>query len=310
MMSGTTGPLPLVSVVLCTYNGARFLEAQLNSLASQTVPLNRLVLRDDGSTDKTVSIVRDWSQNHRVPLVHVTQPVTRLGPARSFLTALAAGGPAQVHLLADQDDVWLPMKIERAIKALEAGPQQPRLYAARQLYVDRELHPLGTSPMPGSTEFSAAVYESQLTGCTMALNETLRLLVSRRVPQQALMHDWWIYMLASASGEIVFDEMPTMLYRQHGQNVIGVGPTGLVALKERVRRAAFAPGGQRRAQLMEFGETFADLLSDQQRALINSLTSTSSSCWRRWAIGTSVPISRRGWLNRLGTRLAIIRGRY
>lgn len=309
-MSGNSGPLPLVSLVLCTYNGARFLDEQLNSLAAQTVPVNRLVLRDDGSTDATVSIVRAWSQEQRIPLIHVTEPVTRLGPARSFLTALAAGGPARFHLLADQDDVWLPMKIERAVKALEAGPQLPRLYAARQLYVDRELHSLGTSPMPGSMEFSAAVYESQLTGCTMALNEPLRLLVSRRVPQQALMHDWWIYMLASASGEIVFDEMPTMLYRQHGQNVIGAGPTGLGAWKERVSRAVIEPGGQRRAQLKEFGDTFSDLLSDQQRTLINALTSTSPSWWQRWALGTSVPISRRGWLNRLGTRLAIIRGRF
>jgi glycosyltransferase involved in cell wall biosynthesis len=302
--------MPLVSVVLCTYNGVRFISEQLESLAQQTVPVNRLVLRDDGSTDATANIVRDWANAQNIPLVHVKEPAERLGPARSFLTAIAASGPARVHLLADQDDVWLKTKIERAVRALEPNPSQPCLYASRQIYVDGALRPFGTSPMPYSLEFNSAIFESKLTGCTMALNEPLRLLVSRRLPQKAQMHDWWIYLLASCAGKIVFDEVPTMLYRQHAHNVVGAGATGLASLVARLRRAVAGPGRQRSAQLQEFGEVFVDLISSPQRSLIDALTSPSSSCWSRIALSASVPVSRRGWHNRLATRISIATGQY
>lgn len=309
-MSASVGGLPHVSVVLCTFNGARFLSEQLDSLATQSVPPDRLVLRDDGSTDASVSIVRDWSRGRGIPLVHVSAPAERLGPARSFLTALAAGGPARIHLLCDQDDVWLPTKIERAVRALAPPSAVPRLYAARQQLVDSSLQPLGTSPSPGPLEFTSAIYESQLTGCTMAFDESLRLLLARHVPDHAQMHDWWIYLLASAVGRIHFDDSPTMLYRQHGQNAIGAGPTGFAALKSRLHRTVNAPGGLRSAQLREFRKTFDDLLDPAQRELIDTLTAPDRTCFQRWAAGLSVPISRRSWLSRIGTRLSIMRGRY
>jgi len=303
-------PSPAISVVLCTYNGARFLPELLESLAKQTLPVDRIVLRDDGSTDGSEDLVRAWTLARHVELVHVTEPPVRMGPARSFLTALGAGGPAFVHLLADQDDVWLPTKIERAYAALRAAGVSPCLYASRQQLVDASLRPIGTSPRPGPLAFSSAAYESQLTGCTMAFNESLREFACRYTPVHMLMHDWWLYLLASATGRVVFDDMPTILYRQHSHNMVGASPTGLAALWKRLRRAASSPGATRSRQLKEFGDCYADALSLAQMSLIDSLTTPPRSWRQRALIALTVPVQRRGWLNRAGTRLSILRGRF
>ncbi len=306
----THAALPAVSVVLCTYNGATYLPELLASLAAQSIQIDRLVLRDDGSNDDSVTIARSWAERCRIKFLLVREPDLRLGPARSFLTALAAAGPAEVHLLADQDDVWLPTKVERAVEAIRRVTSGPALYASRLQVVDASLRPLGAPPPAAGLSFAGAACESVLTGCTMAMNEELRLLAAREISDAVIMHDWWLYLLASAAGRIVFDHEPTLLYRQHGQNAIGAAGSGLSAWAVRLRLAVDGPSGGRRAQLREFGRIYQDVLPQEARRLVRLLTSDDSSWWIRWRTAWTAPIARRKWLDRIGTRVAIMRNRF
>jgi glycosyltransferase involved in cell wall biosynthesis len=300
--------VPTVSVILCTYNGEKYLPALLESLSAQTTAVERIVIRDDGSRDRSVPIVDEWCARHGVEMVHIQVPERRLGPALSFLATLTESRPAKLHLLADQDDVWLPDKIERAAVALRLAGPDPALYASRLQIVDASLHPIGLSSLPTSLTFHNAIYENQLTGCTMAINEAMRLLVCRGMPTSALMHDWWLYLIASAVDSIIYDDVPSLMYRQHAHNAVGAAPSGLRAIAGRTWRAASSRAGQRAAQLRDFGRLYKDLLPQAEQRLIQILTDDGASLDKRWRTAWTVPVIRRTWLDRLGTRVAIMRG--
>jgi len=298
-----------ISVVLCTYNGAAYLPEMLASLAQQSRRPDRLVHRDDGSSDGSAGIVRRWASAQRVDYREIDPQSPRLGPAKSFLSALCGSPPADVHFLADQDDVWLPTKIERAASTLEEHAGTPALYASRLQIVDRLLRPIGVSPTPTRLSFGSASCESLLTGCTMALTEQLRvLLASRALPDIRTMHDWWLYLLASATGTVHFDSCPTVLYRQHGANVLGFEARGWQQLLKRWRRF-ITSANVRSHQLQELRERYADAMTPEALALSDLLAASTS--WRRRArAAVRAPVERQRRHDELATRLSILSGRF
>jgi glycosyltransferase involved in cell wall biosynthesis len=210
-----------IVVLMSTYNGERFIEEQVRSILEQLPADGLLMIRDDGSGDSTVSRIEAFS-DPRIRLVCGNN----IGFARSFLTLLAAAPPnAEMVMFSDQDDVWLPEKIERARRHLEPLTAQPGLYCSAQLLVNVALRPLQvTPPWPRGPSFSSALSENIVTGCTAALNQpAVALLQSAGVPESVHFHDWWLYLVVSAFGSVVVDNHPTLLYRQHGANVIGHG---------------------------------------------------------------------------------------
>jgi len=223
-----------VVVVLSTYNGERFLPEQLESLLVQTHRNWRLYWRDDGSSDGTVGLMERFTARageHRC--IRLVAPAGRLGPTGSYLALLraaqAALRPGDALAFADQDDVWLPEKLERGAKALGTLPDAvPGLYCARQILVDAELHRIGTSgPVGTPCAFPAALTQNVATGCTVMLNRAASRLVAASRPATATLHDWWCYLLVSAAGgQMVQDSEPVVLYRQHRRNVVGA-PTSM-----------------------------------------------------------------------------------
>jgi glycosyltransferase involved in cell wall biosynthesis len=226
---------PIVTVILATYNGSRYLPAQLESLARQTVRPSRIVVRDDGSVDDSLALVKQWAGHQRIACQVIIGP--NLGPARSFLTASAQAKDSDYYFFCDQDDVWLEDKIERAVTSLSAEQGKPMLYASRLQVVDQKLQPLRQSELPAHLSFSSAAYESLLTGCTMGFNNEFRKLLLTPLPRFVLMHDWWCYLLATGveGAGLVYDGRPTILYRQHATNAVGAGPIGFKALKTRLK---------------------------------------------------------------------------
>ena len=302
---------PLVTVVLATYNGERFLPEQLASLAAQTHPPERLVLRDDGSSDGSVQIVRAWAQHAGVALQEVGGP--RLGPARSFLTALQAAEPADLYLFCDQDDVWKSDKIERALGLVPWGDSAPpALCATRLEVVDAQLGFLRLSALPEGLSFASACCESLLTGCTMAFNRAFRDLLVRALPEQAAMHDWWCYLLASgAQGAMLyFDPTPTVLYRQHGANTLGAGPVGWSALRARLRRFAGPDSAMRSRQLHELARLHGAALAPHACAVLNPLLAAKRGWAGRWRAALTAPIRRQSLLATLTTRLSLLANRF
>jgi glycosyltransferase involved in cell wall biosynthesis len=249
-----TAAPPRVCILLSTFGGATFLPAQLASLEAQRDVDWRLLWRDDGSRDATVEILRDFGA--RTGRATELDLPGRLGPGASFLALLAAA-PGGMVAFCDQDDVWLPDKLARAVAALAALPaDRPALYCARQRLVDAELREAGLSPLPGRPPgFGNALVQNIATGCTVVLNDAARRLVAAVPMPAGSMHDWWCYLLVTGcGGQVVFDGEPALLYRQHGRNAVGAtaalplralralrrGPEAFLGLLAR-HRAALAP---------------------------------------------------------------------
>lgn len=296
-------------MVLSTFNGDRYLPEFLASLAAQSRRPDRIVLRDDGSRDASPAIVADWAKRENIVLQLVTGPP--IGPAGSFLAAIAAAEPTDVMLLADQDDVWLPKKIERAVAMLPyESSAQPMLYASALRIVGAALQPIRESAPIRHLGFASAAYESVLTGCTMALNGALIDLVRIEPQVRVQMHDWWLYTLATATGGTVFDEQPTILYRQHGANVLGAGPRGWKALLARIRRLRVPPGARRSDQLEQLLSLHAPRMHPEALQLARLLVKGRISLSGRIHAAFAARVVRQADHNVLTTRFAILINRF
>lgn len=212
-----------VAVLMSTYNGERYLLDQIHSILNQFDANDKLYIRDDGSRDGTIGIIKALSD----PRITLT-PGQNIGFAPSFLSLLqATEDNFDLYMLADQDDIWLSGKIDRACEVIGDFPE-PAMYCSRLRLVNSDLKPIGLSPnfrVPPS--FWNALCENIATGCTIALNNSaLRTIKSQRLSEitssKIQYHDWWLYLTLSRFGKVVFDPNPFILYRQHGSNSVGM----------------------------------------------------------------------------------------
>jgi glycosyltransferase involved in cell wall biosynthesis len=211
---------------LALYNGAPYLNEQLDSIAAQSHTDWCLLVSDDASTDTSPAMVREFAAQHTAGQVRMIDgPVA--GAAANFMHLLRHSDPQADHLaLCDQDDVWLPHKLGRAIAALEQTPSdQPALYCSRTLVCDAALGSQYLSRAPGrSLTFCNALVQNVVAGNTIVLNRTAAKLVRETAAQitEIAVHDWWIYqIITGVGGTVIFDDEPGLLYRQHGNNEIG-----------------------------------------------------------------------------------------
>lgn len=263
-MSRRLDGAPQVVVLMSTYQGERYVQTQLQSILLQLPSDGRVLVRDDGSSDGTVDQVLAL-QDKRIVLYRGQN----LGFGQSFLTLLSlAPTDADMVMFADQDDFWLPEKVDRAWQQLRHFDQQPALYASAQMLADKDLQPLhSTLPWPKPPCLSNAIIENIVTGCTAALNRPAVALLQRAgVPNSVRFHDWWMYLVLSAFGTVVYDDQPTLLYRQHGGNVIG---HGVGWLGRQARMASFLLKndwvGILLGQIKALLENYADLLPTASR---------------------------------------------
>ncbi len=219
---------PAVVVLLSTYNGAAWLPEQLESLVAQEDVAWRLLWRDDGSSDGSVAVMEAFAATRPPGQCTRAAAAGALGVSDSYMALLreAVGQRAETGAervaFADQDDVWLPQKLHRAVEALHdaAGPA---LYCSRQVLVDDDLRHIALSaPIPVPPGLGPALTQNIATGCTVMLNRPAAALVAGSTAPETTLHDWWAYLVvAAAGGRVVADDEPTVLYRQHSSNVVG-----------------------------------------------------------------------------------------
>jgi glycosyltransferase involved in cell wall biosynthesis len=212
-------------VLMATFNGAAFLDEQLRSLREQTDSNWILVARDDHSTDETIDLLNTFAATCEPrQIMRMPSGSKRLGVLDNFLTLLAHAPISARYAFCDQDDVWLPNKLMRAAKAFRGYPNHmPVLYCSRQVIVDETLGKLGlSSDVPRPPSLSNALVQNIATGNTVVINEAARRAILATPAPANSYHDWWCYLVVAAvGGAVVFDRRPSILYRQHGRNVVG-----------------------------------------------------------------------------------------
>ncbi len=218
---------PDIAILLSTKNGAAYLGEQLDSLVAQSHTGWQIYWRDDGSEDGTPAMMRDFAGAAGAGrVVDLNDNLGHVGITASFLSLLRRAPRGRIVAFADQDDVWLPEKLARGVSALdEVAGGRPGLYCARQRLVTADLTPIRLSaPVRGQIGFPRSMTQNVATGCTVMLNADAAGLVADAIaPAAETLHDWWAYVLVSAcGGAVLADDTPTVLYRQHARNAVGV----------------------------------------------------------------------------------------
>lgn len=219
-----------VQILLATYNGGRYIEEQLISLFNQTYQDFELLIRDDGSKDNTLEIVRKYREKYPNRIQLISDNQKGLGPSGNF-SRLMTYATANYIMFCDQDDIWLPHKIEKTLnKMLELeeinGENIPILIHSDLKIVDEDLKVLNESMSQAQklcsnkNEFNKLLIQNNITGCTMMINKSLKE-IAGSVPKEAIMHDWWLGLVASSVGIIGYIDQALILYRQHGRNDVG-----------------------------------------------------------------------------------------
>lgn len=225
---------PDVVIVMCTYNGGRWLRAQLDSFAAQDLTNWALVVSDDGSSDDSCDIVRAFAQDHRVTLHMAAHDQTTLAPpqraTRNYMQTLMRAdlplGPDTYLAFADQDDIWRPDKLSHAMASLRASDAPVALYGGQSRHVREDGTPLAFSRSPRrAAGLKNALVQNVVSGHAAMLSpQAVNRLRDAGLPDGIWYHDWWIYLLISATGgTVLVDDHVGLDYRQHDTNVMGAG---------------------------------------------------------------------------------------
>lgn len=227
----------VVDILLASYNGEAFLREQLESLVRQTMTDWKLYIRDDGSTDDTLAIIRQYCKKYPEKIT-VLEDAEHLGAQGNF-SRLIQHSTAPYVMLCDQDDIWKNDKIEHSLQAMRELEERHGAAVPLLVHSDMEVvDPRGTllsasfakrrGIKGAESRLHYALLTNNVTGCTICMN---RALVNKLqvIPVQARMHDMWIGLVAILEGVISFLDVPLVEYRLHGRNVIGAPGAGIMA---------------------------------------------------------------------------------
>lgn len=219
----------MINILLATYNGEKYIRTQLDSILDQSYTDFRILIRDDGSTDGTASIVKEYAEKHDNIEV-LTNSESCGGAAANFFT-LMNNASSDYVMFCDQDDFWLPNKVAVSMEAMEEaekkyGHDVPILVYTDYKPVDEVLNSIEMDKSSNMVykhydQVNRLLIQNYITGCTMMINKKLNSIAAVEYSKEILMHDWWVALCASAMGHIVYRDEITMLYRQHQSQSVG-----------------------------------------------------------------------------------------
>ena len=211
-----------VNILMSTYNGEKFVAEQVESIQKQTYTDWHLLIRDDGSTDKTCEILADFvSTDSRIKLIRAEN----VGVIKSFHELVKNNLDADFYFFADQDDYWLPEKLTVMLEeANKHDNRKPIMYYTDLKVTDKALKVTSQSMIRSqsghaNTRLVQELTENTVTGGASMINHELAQLW--QTTNDVIMHDWYLALVAAALGELIYIDQPTHLYRQHDTNVLG-----------------------------------------------------------------------------------------
>ena len=230
----------MITVLLAVYNGEKYLKAQIDSLLNQTVKDIKIIIRDDGSTDNSPFIINEYCEKYSQIVSKLSGKAT--GSAKCNFAELLYNCDDDYIMFCDQDDVWLPQKIEKTLDAMKSAEGEnreiPVLVHSDLKVVDQDLNVISNSFFEfqrlnqDSITLPKLLVQNYVTGCTVMINRALAQICGE-VPKECIMHDWWLALVAQLFGKIICLKQPTMLYRQHSDNQVGAKASYGIALIKR-----------------------------------------------------------------------------
>lgn len=297
---------------MATCNGAATLGEQLRSFAEQSLAPSHLVVSDDGSTDATPTITQDFATDCGFDVIRLTGP--QQGPAANFLHLIDnAPEDADYAAFSDQDDVWLPEKLARGAQAL-AGVTGPAMVCARAIIAPADLQGGQPAPLPDRAPgFRNALVQNIAGGNAMMVNRAALDLLRDCVPDAAgiIYHDWWIYqMITGVGGQVLLDEVPTLLYRQHRDNAVGSGHRwrGYILRPLRVLSGRYAAVNATQIKALE--NAAARLTPENRLLLAGFIAAQGGSAKGRLNAIRDLGLYRQGRTGNFGLWAAALLGRF
>ena len=232
----------MITVLLAVYNGEKYLKEQIESILNQSIKNIKIIIRDDGSTDNSAEIISSYCNQYPEKIYSIVGAPS--GGAKKNFAELLKSCDSDYIMFCDQDDVWLPQKIEKTLNAMqqaEQGGAKPILVHTDLKVVNQKLCEIA----PSFFEFQKLIQkdvtlpkllvQNYVTGCTMMINRALKEKCGQ-IPDDCIMHDWWLALVAILFGELVCVSEPTMLYRQHEDNQVGAKAAyGLSFIKRKLQ---------------------------------------------------------------------------
>lgn len=286
----------IAEILLPTYNGARYVREQIDSILAQTDEHWHLTVSDDGSDDGTQKILDEYAQKYPEKISRVVSG-ERFGNARDHFYWLMRQCDAAYIMTCDQDDVWHEDKVHLSLEALLQAEAKnvenmPVLVFTDLTPVDERLEQISPSLMvmqqqnPHATDYRNVLFQNIVTGGTMAINRSLKELAMRCAElEQTIMHDWWIALVAARFGCMVYVDKATMLYRQHGNNSVGARDVRSLSylihkLTHLVEFQKTVVDKKRQAEV--FARTFDDRLSEDEKKVLAAFSAPRSPLSLKW----------------------------
>lgn len=214
---------------MSTYNGEKYLNEQMDSILNQKNIEVDILVRDDGSTDNTLNILKEYIKKYK-NISYYTG--TNLRSAKSFMNLLFTAKEYNYYAFSDQDDVWDKNKLYVAVSKLKEGYN---LYGGKKSIVDSELKKMNCEDeIPFSLNLGSVILRCRIAGCTMVFDKKLREELLKYNPKVLSMHDSWVLKVAASIGKIFYDQKEYILYRQHSNNVVGAKKNFIKQFKERI----------------------------------------------------------------------------
>lgn len=300
-----------VDILLSTYNGGEFLEQQLQSIINQTFKEWNLIIRDDGSTDNTINIINKYIKLYPTKISLINDKKGNRGPSGSFFELLNHSQSDYI-MFCDQDDYWEKNKVELTIKKMFESerdyPNKPILVHTDLAIADKNLNIINQSMWsfqklnPDRRTLNFLLVQNNITGCTVMINkETLKYI--KHVPENAIMHDWWIGLIVSTFGQITYLKKSTILYRQHGKNEVGAKKYGIKLIKnvfaeqEKTKKSVRATINQSLDFYKQFGP---ELDKHSENLLTMYITLIDKNVFRKLAICLRNKFFKNSFLRTIG----------
>lgn len=304
-----------ISILLSTYNGEKYLKEQLDSLFLQTYKNFEIIVRDDCSTDKTKDILKEYEKMYPNKISLIEDDEGNLRSTRSFMRLLE-NSDSEYVMFCDQDDVWLPEKVEMTLKKIIEMKQKfgdiPLLVHTDLEVVDESLSIINNSFFnfqkidPYKDSFNNFLMQNVITGCTVMINKKL---VQKCLPisDGVIIHDWWAGLVASKFGRIGYLSQATIQYRQHVDNVVGAKGFTIRAVFRKIY-VLFTSDiiKQYQKQAKAFLEQFRDELDDETIKMLQEFsTLEQKSWWQKRAVLLKYKLFKQGFIRNAGLFLKI-----